>query len=48
METLDDVMFREIIPVYSSNPREGGYIELAIHGPLWVVHMPWATHTYIH
>jgi hypothetical protein len=23
--------------VYSSNPREGGYIELAIHGPLWAV-----------
>jgi hypothetical protein len=23
--------------VYSSNPREGGYIELAIHEPLWAV-----------
>jgi hypothetical protein len=23
--------------VYFSNPREGGYIELAIHGPLWAV-----------
>jgi hypothetical protein len=23
--------------VYSSNPREGGYIEIAIHGPLWAV-----------
>jgi hypothetical protein len=28
---------RGIISVYSSNPREGGYIELAIHGPLWAV-----------
>jgi hypothetical protein len=37
METLADTMFREIIPVYYSNPREGGYIELAIHGPLWAV-----------
>jgi hypothetical protein len=33
--------------VYSSNPREGGYTELAIHGPLWAVqgHMG---HSYIY
>jgi hypothetical protein len=36
-ETLADTMFGEYFPVSSSNPREGEYIELAIHGPLWVV-----------
>jgi hypothetical protein len=30
-----------IIPVFN-NPRDGGYIVLAIHGPLWAVHRPWA------
>jgi hypothetical protein len=34
--------------VYSSNPRKGGYIELAIHGPLWAVHRPYGPLTHIY
>jgi hypothetical protein len=33
---------------YSSNPREGGYIELAIHGPLWAVQGHMGHSPYIH
>jgi hypothetical protein len=47
LETYLSILFGKLIPVYSSNPREGGYIVLAIHGPLWAV-QGYMGHSYIY
>jgi hypothetical protein len=37
----------ESLCIPPTHPRKGGYIELAIHGPLWAVHRPYGPLTHI-